>query len=174
MKRLLLIALLITQASLAADIVCIEGTCKDVDIVEERGNSLIKFTDEQKKAVAPAVIHPGDEVSHVQQNHFQDLKFSDFKRGACFIDPINRVFYKVLDQVSDNQKIRIVAEAEVHEYSLKVNTFNYMYPDAKAFKKLKKWSCERTANLGDNSYIEKCVGKSSFGDKLCDTPRMFK
>ncbi len=172
MKILILTTLL--SFSSFAEMVCVNNVCNEVDVTE--GRSLMKFDDDQKKAIAP--VPNTEEYKNIprvdNQNHYSQLKFVNIKVGMCLIDTKTRTMYKILSKDEKKRNFRFVSEGEVHNYTLKVNTLMWDFPETRAFKSLQVWNCANTANLSDSGYINKCVGKATMVTRPCSPPRLFK
>ena len=183
MKILISLFLLTAFASPthAADgIICKGVECNTVQVEQTRGSGLLNLRDDQvKKLDGPDSQNAQNKnylfKEEVAQEQGMDLKFSEVSVGTCLIDPTTaKTFYKILEKDESSTKIRYVAENEPHSYMLRGNFVFWKLPDtSNAFKKLRKFPCDRTPNLWDDSYVAKCTKGVNVGDLYCDPKKKF-
>lgn len=177
MKVLLTISLLVltsTKVSAVEGVVCRGASCNPVQVEETRGAGLLNLRGDQKSKLDGPSQDPSNKnylfnSKEDQTESSADIKLTEFTVGTCLINPENgKTFYKVLEKNDSTGKVRYVAENEEHNYMLRGNVVFWKQPESNAFKKLRRFPCNRTPNLFDDSYVKDCTKSNTVGDLYCN------
>jgi hypothetical protein len=174
----------ITAAVSAAEGVLCEGIdCRPVQLEApvRSGSGLINLRGDAKRKLEGSKVESQNDnflfAGDVKNEEAMDLKFNEIKPGTCLIDPSNgKTYYKVLSANPSNTMIRYVVENERHQYMLRHQNVMYKLVDQSvAFRKLRRYPCERTPNLHNDQYVQSCAkaNTSIVGDWYCNPPRRF-
>lgn len=164
----------------AQSVLCVGTKCAPVDATEQRGNGLLGLKKEQndklngvqeKDADKSFIYNKPNERVEIGSG----LKLHELEVGQCLILPADSSkYYKIMKIDRKSTLITFVIENEVHDYMLAWNFASWNLPDSNALKDLRIWDCNRTPNLWDNAYVNKCTGKGAASGKLyCDPKKKF-
>ncbi len=173
--RLLILISLLTSTIAFGEIVCRDGKCTEISVVNmPEGSALLGASEEQKARVAPVKLTDGDKLpNRPYQNTYDMLKWNQISVGKCLIDQKRGLFYKITKVDPKKQMFTYVIEKNQSEYSLAVHTTFWKLDESYAFKQLQEWDCSRTPNLHNDKYVKECVGDNQERKLLCSPPPRF-